>query len=65
MGGLQKLLADSKWEEPVDVELYLRWIHFEGLRVPVLPLEYEHAAYLKMGRLEKAKLIGEWLENKA
>jgi hypothetical protein len=63
MGGLQKLLADAKWEEPVDVERYLRWVHFEGLRIPVLPLEYERSAYLKLGRLEKAELIGEWLEN--
>jgi hypothetical protein len=61
MGGVQKLLEDGSWEEPAEVERYLRWINFEGLRVPVLELEYERQAYLKMGRGEKAEMIRVWL----
>jgi hypothetical protein len=62
MGDIQKLLNDQNWEEPVKVELYRHWISFEGMQVPVLSLEYEHQAYLKLGRVEKAERIKNWLE---
>jgi hypothetical protein len=62
IGGIQKLLEDGTWEEPVDVELHKRWAEVGGLMVPVLSLEYEYGAYLAMGRTEKAELIRKWLE---
>jgi len=62
MGDIQKLLDNQVWEEPVKVEKYRHWVNFEGTQVPVLSLEYEHQAYLKLGRLEKAEKIKRWLE---
>lgn len=62
MGNIQKLLDNQVWEEPVKVEKYRHWIIFDGIQVPVLPLEYEYQAYLKLGRIEKAEKMKEWLK---
>lgn len=64
MGDVQKRQPDDSWEPPVDIEEHKHWIDFEGLLVPVLDLHYEQMAYLKMGRLEKAALLADWLEGK-
>ena len=61
MGALQKKLPNRKWELPVDVEKYLEFIDFEGMRLPVLSLTYEEQAYRKLGRTEKARRIKNWL----
>ena len=62
MGGLQKRLKDQSWEEPVQVEQWRRWVEVEGMQVPVLSLEYEYQAYLKLGRDEKARMLRNWLD---
>jgi len=62
MGNLQKHLGEQEWEYPVQVELYRRWVEYGGLKIPVLDLEYEYQAYLKMGRLERAALLRQWLD---
>lgn len=62
MGDIQKLIDSQVWEEPVKVEQYRRWVNFEGMQVPVLSLEYECDAYLKLGRIEKAAKIKRWME---
>jgi hypothetical protein len=62
MGDVQKLLKTQVWEEPVKVEHYKHWIDFNGLQVPVLSLEYEYQAYLKLGRIKKAEKIKIWLD---
>ena len=59
MGDVQKRSEES-WEA-VDLNEYKRFVEVEGMRIPVLSLEYEYQAYLKLGRLEKAKLLKEWL----
>jgi hypothetical protein len=64
MGDIQKLLEDQKWEDPVPIEKYKHWVQYEGMQVPVLSLEYEYQAYLKLGRTEKAERIKNWLEEK-
>ena len=61
MGALQKCLADGTWEEPVRVALHRQWLEFDGLPLPVLSLEYEYIAYLKLARLDKAAQIRDWL----
>ena len=61
MGDLQKQLSDQSWEDPVKVEQYRQWLEINGLSVPVLSLAYEYQAYLKLGRLDKAKLLKDWL----
>jgi len=32
------------------------------MRIPVLSLEYEYQAYLKLGRIEKAEMLRSWLQ---
>jgi hypothetical protein len=62
MGDVQKLMDDQTLEEPVNVERHLRWVNFDNLFIPVLSLEYEYVAYLKMGRIKKAEKIKNWLD---
>ena len=61
MGDIQKRLEDGSWENPVDLERHKRVIEVEGMQVPVLSLEYEYQAYLKLGRIEKAEVLRKWL----
>ncbi len=62
MGDIQKRLDDQSWEDPVKVERYRHWVEIDGMRVPVLSLEYEYRAYLKLGRKEKAEMLKRWLQ---
>jgi hypothetical protein len=64
MGAIQKCGDDGVWEKPVRVQNYRNWVEFEGMQIPVLSLEYEYQAYLKLGRVEKAEKIKTWLQNK-
>lgn len=57
MGDIQKRLSDGCWEEPVDVQRYRRYVALEKMIVPVLSLDHEYEAYLKLGRYEKAEMI--------
>lgn len=61
MGGIQKRQSDGTWESPVDIEEHKLYVEHLGMQVPVLNLQYEQNAYLKLGRLEKAALLAEWL----
>ena len=61
MGALQKRLPNGTWEPPVDVEQHREFVDFEGMRVPVLSLEYEEQAYRRLGRTKKAEKIRQWL----
>ena len=64
MGALQKRDVDQEWEKPVRVEDHRRWVELEGMQIPVFSLEYEYQAYLKLGRVEKAAMLKEWIENR-
>ncbi len=61
MGGMQKLLPDGNWEDPLDPADLRLWLAWQGRKIPVLPLEVESRAYRLMGRLEKARLIEQTL----
>lgn len=63
MGDIQKKGTDGAWEEPVDPAHYRRMVDVDGLLVPVLSLEYEYQAYLKFGRVERAKMLRRWLDD--
>ncbi len=63
MGDVQKRREDGGWEDPVDLECYRRGVEIEGLEIPVLSLEYEWQAYLKLGRTEKAEHLRRWLDD--
>jgi len=62
MGDIQKRNKDGIWENPVDLEQYKRIVEVEGMQVPVLSLEYEYQAYLKLGRIDKAEMLRKWLQ---
>ena len=62
MGDIQKRLDGQGWEEPVKIERYRRWVEIKGMWVPVLSLEYEYQAYLRLGRRGKAAILGDWLK---
>ena len=69
MGDIQKRLEEEAgsapdWEEPVKVEDHRQWLEIEGMQVPVLSLEYEVQAYLRLGRTEKAEMLRNWLEQR-
>jgi hypothetical protein len=63
MGDIQKRLEDGSWENPVDLEHHKRVVEVEGMKVPVLSLEYEYQAYMKLGRIEKAEMLRKWLQS--
>ncbi len=64
MGDIEKLV-EGAWEAPVEVSRYRCWALLGRLKVPVLSLEYEHQAYLKLGRNEKAELLRQWLQRES
>jgi len=61
MGDIQKRLENGSWENPVDLVRHKRVVEVEGMKVPVLSLEYEYQAYLKLGRVDKAEMLRNWL----
>ena len=63
MGDIQKKV-NEEWEPPVDINRYKRFVQIEGMKIPVLDLEYEYQAYLKLGRVEKAKMLKKFLEER-
>jgi len=61
MGDLQKKLPNGEWEVPVDIRPIRQEVLFQALCVPVLSLAYEYEAYLKLGRMDKAERIRQYL----
>ncbi len=64
MGDISKRLGDGIWEKPVDLERYKQFVKVEDMRVPVLSLEYEYQAYVKLGRIKKAQMLRKVLQNR-
>ncbi|HHV61199.1 MAG TPA: hypothetical protein GXX51_00935 [Firmicutes bacterium] len=60
MGDIQKRLDDGTWE-PVNLDLHRSIIEIDGMQIPVLSLDYEYHAYLKLGRPEKAQILKRYL----
>jgi hypothetical protein len=61
MGNIQKRLPDGTWEKAVDIKRHKRSIVVENMHIPVLSLEYEYEAYIKLGRFERAQMIKDML----
>ncbi|RME63081.1 MAG: hypothetical protein D6790_05315, partial [Caldilineae bacterium] len=57
MGALEKRLPGGSWQPAPDLAGLRRWIEVDALRIPMLPLHYEAAAYRQLGRLDKARLL--------
>ncbi len=65
MGDVEKRVdAASDWEEPPDLNSVKRYVQVDEMCVPVMDLEYECQAYRDMGRIAKANLLREWLDEK-
>jgi hypothetical protein len=62
MGDIQKRLDSQTWEEPVKVENHKYLVEIDEMQIPVLSLDYEYQAYLKLGRNEKAEMLRQWLQ---
>jgi len=65
MGDIQKKIEDGTWENPVDLKQQKSFVEIEGMHVPVLSLEYEYHAYLKLERTETAEKLKKWLEGQS
>jgi len=63
MGDIQKRLEDGSWEDPVDLLRYKKIIESLGMKVPVLSIEYEYKAYFKLGRVDKADILWNWIKD--
>lgn len=63
MGGVEMRGADGAWvaSDP----RARRFVPVAGLMVPVLSLEAECAAYLRLGRTARAQMLREWLATHA
>lgn len=61
MGEIQKRLPDGSWERKFSLPPLIRSVDFEGMRIPVLSLAHEAAAYRKLGRTERADEIERFL----
>lgn len=61
MGDIQKRSDDGAWQEPTDLNRHKRIVEIEGMGIPVLSLEYEYQAYLKLGRTERAEMLKNWM----
>lgn len=60
MGDIQKKV-DGNWEPPVNLPQYILFVDFQGLKLPVLSLEYEAEAYRKLQRYDKARMLNEFI----
>ena len=57
-------LPDGSWDTFTDFSRTV-WVDLQGMRVPTFPLEVELAAYIAMGRTEKAALIRQVLASRS
>lgn len=62
MGDISKRLEGGTWENPVNLERYKRITMVEDMHIPILSLEYEYNAYLKLGRIEKVQILKQALQ---
>lgn len=53
---LEVLHPDGIWHKLIDFR-QRKWLAWQGLQLPVFPLEFEASAYKVMGRMEKVRLI--------
>lgn len=62
MGDVEKRV-NGRWERPPDLAQHREYVKIDGLAMPVLSLAYEREAYEKMGRMETAVMLQQWLKN--
>ena len=63
MGDIEKRRPDGTWAPPPDLSRHSHMVTVEGMRLPVLSLEYEYQAYVALGRTERAAMLRAWLDH--
>ena len=63
MGDIQVRPDNGPWHPAPDMLALIRWVDYNGMRLPVLDLEHEYQAYLTVGRVEKAQKIRDFLDS--
>lgn len=64
MGDIQKRVG-NEWEPAPDLNRYIHHIRIDGIEIPVLDLNYEYIAYLKLGRYERAMILKSFIDKAA
>lgn len=64
MGDSERMNPDGTWGEPAFLQPLIEWVEKEGLRLPVLSLEFEERAYRLLRRVERADAIAAFLRDK-
>lgn len=62
MGDIEKRVPGGEWEAAPSLRDITKYVTAEGMRLPVLSLEYDAQAYRTMGRIERAKEIERYIE---
>jgi len=61
MGAVQKFY-DGNWEDPIDIDAHKKFVHVDGMKIPVLELAYESLAYRRFGRVEMADKLRDYAD---
>ena len=61
MGDIRQRAPAGRWQPPPGPSALVLRTDWDELRVPVLSLEYERPAYAELGRLDRARQLGDWL----
>lgn len=61
MGDIEKLAPDGTWLATPSLQSITETVLYNNMDVPVLDLGYEYHAYALMGRVEKARLLQNWM----
>jgi hypothetical protein len=62
IGDMQHRLEDGNWEPIVDMNVFKRWVTYEGSAVPVMSLPFLLDAYRLLGRADKVELLTRWFK---
>ncbi|MCR5102297.1 MAG: hypothetical protein K6B41_13145 [Butyrivibrio sp.] len=63
MGDIQKK-NNGEWEDIIPLVRLLDYVNWNGYQIPVLKLSYEAEAYRKLGRIERAAQLEEFIKNR-
>jgi len=64
MGDMQHLLADDKWDKPVEIQTCIDWVDYADMHIPIISLEHEIEAYQRYGRIDKVQKMKTFLLKK-
>jgi hypothetical protein len=57
MGDVQFKRENGSWEAPADLELSKKTLEIEGMQIPVMSLEHEYQAYVKLRDMKKLEIL--------